>query len=151
MAKKQRKLMWPVLAIVAILAGGFALLPTRRGVAAEKAGAAVPSSPASPGLDQNMSRLIGLASAPPLQGNGYVHRRTIIIDYSKVPLSEQSNFPVLISGAYPYLATVGNGGNVQNASGFDVIFTTDQGCNNKLTHEVEKYDAGTGAVSYWVK
>src|SRR5205085_7558582 len=61
------------------------------------------------------------------------------------------NFPVLISGTYSYLATVSNGGNVQNANGYDVIFTSDCGCATKLNHEVETYNAATGAVNYWVR
>src|SRR5262249_49667263 len=85
------------------------------------------------------------------QGNGYTYRRTITIDHTKVPNTDQSNFPVLISGTYSFLKTVGNGGNVQNANGYDVIFTLDSTCGTKLNHEVETYNASTGAVNYWVK
>ena len=90
------------------------------------------------------------APAPP-QGSGYAYRRTITIDHTKVPNTDQSNFPLLISGTYTYLATVSNGGNVQNANGYDVIFTSDTGCATKLDHEVDTYNATTGAVNYWVR
>src|SRR5690242_3758617 len=89
--------------------------------------------------------------APPPQGAGYAYRRTITIDHTKVPNTDQSNFPVLISGTYSYLATVANGGNVQNANGYDVIFTSDTGCASKLDHEVETYTPTNGAVNYWVR
>src|SRR5207245_1869604 len=69
----------------------------------------------------------------------------------KVPNSDQSNFPVLISGSYSYLATTANGGNLQNSNGYDVIFTSDTGCSTRLNHEVETYSANSGAVNYWVK
>src|SRR5208282_6682714 len=57
--------------------------------------------------------------------NGYTYQRTITINYSQVPNTNQTNFPVLISGTYSYLATTGNGGNVTNANGYDIIFTSD--------------------------
>ena len=84
-------------------------------------------------------------------GNGYTYSRSITIYHAKVSNTDQSNFPVLISGTYSYLATTANGGNVQNSNGYDVIFTSDAGCANKLNHEVETYSATTGAVNYWVK
>jgi hypothetical protein len=61
------------------------------------------------------------------QGGGYAYRRTITIDHTKAPNTNQSNFAVLISGTYSYLGTVSTGGNVQNANGYDVIFTSDTG------------------------
>ena len=89
---------------------------------------------------------------PPLpQGNGYTYSRSITINHAQVPNTDQSNFPLLISGTYSYLKTVANGGYVQNSNGYDVIFTSDSGCATKLNHEVETYSATTGAVNYWVK
>src|SRR3989442_2718569 len=73
------------------------------------------------------------------------------IDHTRVPNIDQSNFPALVSGTYSYLATTANGGNLRNANGYDVIFTSDTGCANKLNDEVETYKRGTGAVNYWVK
>ncbi len=96
-------------------------------------------------------QLLVTADAPPPAPNGYAYQRTLTIDHSKVPNTDQSNFPVLISGTYSYLATTAHGGNVQNANGYDVIFTSDSGCASKLNHEVESYNATSGAVNYWVK
>lgn len=84
------------------------------------------------------------------QGNGYTYRRTITLDHTKVPNTDQSNFPVLISGSYSYLATVPNGGSVQNVNGYDVIFTSDSTCSTPLNHDVEAYTT-SGVVNYWVK
>jgi hypothetical protein len=83
--------------------------------------------------------------------NGYACRRTITIDHGKVPNSDQANFPVLLSGTYPYLATTINGGNVTSSKGYDVIFTSDAAGGSTLAFEQESYSASTGAVNYWVK
>jgi hypothetical protein len=80
----------------------------------------------------------------------YTYRRSVTIDHTKVP-TNQSNFPLLISGTFPYLAGVANGGNVQNSNGYDIVFTSDAECATKLDFEVETYNASTGAVNYWVK
>lgn len=98
-------------------------------------------------------QLLVTADAPAAAAatNGYAYRRTITVDHSKVPNTDRSDFPMLISGTYSYLATTANGGQVQNANGYDVIFTSDSGCTGKLNHEVETYNASSGAVNYWVK
>jgi RHS repeat-associated protein len=96
-------------------------------------------------------QLLVTVDAPAPSPSGYAYRRAITIDHTKVPNTDQSNFPVLISGTYSYLATVANGGNVQNANGYDVIVTSDTTCATKLSHEVETYNGATGAVNYWVK
>src|SRR5215813_10993054 len=96
-----------------------------------------------------LSTTLAALAAP--QGSSYTYRRSITIDHTKVPNTDQTNFPMLISGTYSYLATTANGGNVQNANGYDVIFASDTGCATKLDHEVETYTATTGAVNYWVR
>src|SRR5579883_1975125 len=77
--------------------------------------------------------------------------RTVTIDHTKVPNTDQSNFPMLFSGTYPYLATVANGGNVQNANGYDIYFSSDAAGTNKLNFERESYNASTGQVIFWVQ
>src|ERR1700694_1577123 len=81
----------------------------------------------------------------------YSYTRAIIIDHNKVPNTDQNNFPVLVSGIYSYLATVANGGKVQNSSGYDIILTSDVAGSTKLDHEIESYNATTGALSFWVR
>lgn len=83
--------------------------------------------------------------------NGYARRRTITIDHTKVPNTDQTNFPVLVSGTYPYLATTANGGNVTSPNGYDIIFTPDAAGTSTLAFEREIYNPGTGAATFWVK
>jgi hypothetical protein len=81
----------------------------------------------------------------------FSYYRTITIDKTKVPNTNQTNFPVLVSGTYTYLKTVGNGGSVQNANGYDVGFYSDSALTTKLKWQTQKYTASTGEVVYWVK
>jgi hypothetical protein len=83
--------------------------------------------------------------------NGYSYSRAITISHTKVPNTDQTNFPVLISGTYSYLATKGNGGNVTSANGYDIIFTADAAGTTPLAFEQDSYSASTGAINYWVK
>ncbi len=69
----------------------------------------------------------------------------------QVPNADETDFPVLISGAYSYLATTSNGGQVTSANGFDIIFTSDSAGTNPLPYERESYNSATGAVSFWVQ
>ena len=84
-------------------------------------------------------------------GQSYTYRRAITIDHTKVPNTDQNSFPVLVSGTYSYLASIANGGKVQSSSGYDIIFTSDASGNTKLDHEIESYNATTGAVNFWVR
>ena len=83
--------------------------------------------------------------------NGYAFRRAITIDHTKISNTDQTNFPVLFSGTYSFLASTANGGDVTSASGFDIIFTSDSAGNTPLAFEQESYAPTTGAVNYWVK
>src|SRR3990167_6482029 len=84
--------------------------------------------------------------------NGYTYRRTLTVDNTKVSgTGDLTNFPILFSGTYTYLKTTGNGGNVQSATGLDIIFTSDANGSIQLAHEQESYGATTGAVNYWVR
>lgn len=84
--------------------------------------------------------------------NGYTYRRSIAVDNTKVSgTGDLTDYPVLIKGTYAYLATTANGGGVENASGYDVIFTSDSAGSTQLKHEVERWINTTGEVIYWVK
>ena len=113
-------------------------------------------------MNKNLARLILFAASVlgllvPMSAraqswsNGYAFRRPITIDHTKVPNTDQTNFPVLISGTYSYLATTANGGDVTNANGYDIIFASDAAGTNALPFERESYSASTGAVCFWVK
>jgi RHS repeat-associated protein len=83
--------------------------------------------------------------------DGYTVGRVVVINHLKVPNTDQSDFPVLISGTYLFLATVAHGGSVQSSNGYDIIFTSDSAGQNKLDHEIESYDPVTGTVNLWVR
>lgn len=83
--------------------------------------------------------------------DGCLYRRAITIDHTKVPNTDQANFPVLISATYSYLATTANGGNVTNTNGYDILFTSDADGLNPIPFERETYNPSTGAINYWVQ
>jgi len=95
--------------------------------------------------DLSLTTFFGGSSTPAF------FRGSITIDHTKVPNTDQTNFPVLVSGTYSFFKTVANGGMVQNANGFDIEFYSDAGLTTKLKWETEKYSATTGNVDYWVK
>ncbi len=84
-------------------------------------------------------------------GNGYQYRQTIVLGHANVPNTDQTDFPVLISGVYSYLATVSNSGLVQSPSGYDIIFSQDPEGATLLNHEIDSYDPVTGTASFWVR
>ncbi len=83
--------------------------------------------------------------------NGYQYRRTVVLAHSNVPNTDQTDFPVLVSGVYSYLATISNGGLVQSANGYDIIFSLDPEGASKLDHEIDSYDSVTGTASFWIR
>lgn len=91
------------------------------------------------------------AYASPGWEAGYSYRKKIVIDHTKVSGSTALvNFPVLINIASDNdLRTVANAGDVQNASGYDIMFTSSDGTTNRY-HEIEKYTASTGEYVAWV-
>lgn len=83
--------------------------------------------------------------------NGYGFRRAIIIDHSKIPNTDQTNFPFLFSTTDPVFASVANGGHVNSSSGYDIIFSTDPYGLTKLDHELDQYNPATGQLVAWVR
>jgi len=88
----------------------------------------------------------------------FTYSRTITIDHTKCgSTTDTSNFPVLISGTYSYLATTPTG-NIQNtvtSNGItipaDLGFYSDAGLTTKLAWEVAAYTASSGLIEAWVK
>ncbi len=68
-------------------------------------------------------------------GAGYQYVRTLTIDGTQLT-GDLTNFPVLFSAAVPSLALSTNGGHVQNANGYDILFTSDAAGTQKLSWEV---------------
>src|ERR1039458_91361 len=71
--------------------------------------------------------------------SGYGYVRAITIDHTKIPNTDQTNFPFLFSVTDPLLATTANGGHVTNPNGYDIIFTSDAAGQNPLNYEMEEY------------
>jgi len=83
--------------------------------------------------------------------SGYDFNKLITIDNTKVAgTANHTNFPVLISFTDADLKTTGNGGDVTNANGYDIAFTSSDGIT-QLDHQIEKYDATTGEYVAWVR
>ena len=69
-------------------------------------------------------------------GRHFGYRRAITIYDAMTPAgcpSSLSDFPVLVSYTDATLKTVANGGHVQNASGYDIIFRAADGVTNSTT------------------
>ncbi len=81
----------------------------------------------------------------------YGYQRLLTLAHSQVAGSDQTNFPVLIQGVYPSLATVAHGGHVQSVNGYDIAFSSDSAASHLLNWEVESYNPSTGALSAWVQ
>lgn len=85
------------------------------------------------------------------QPAGYSYGKQILVQASQVSgTSNLTNFTVLVSLIDPNLRTVSNGGHVQNANGYDIIFTLGD-CITQLNHQIEQYDPLTGKYIAWVR
>lgn len=80
--------------------------------------------------------------------NGYAFRRRFHIPANRFSASH-GTFPLLIDETLDTCRTVANGGNVQNASGWDIRFEDVSGV--KLAHDLERYVASTGEIVAWVQ
>jgi hypothetical protein len=87
----------------------------------------------------------------------FANSAKITIDHTKVPNTDQTNFPVLIRGTYagggtdPDLRSTGNGGRVASASGYDIYFYSDAALTTRLAAERVVWNASTGEFEAWVK
>jgi hypothetical protein len=85
-------------------------------------------------------------------GGSFAHWRSITVDNAKVPNTDQTDFPVAIFSTVADLKTTGNGGDVTDAEGDDIVFFTNSDCSTgQLKFERESYDPATGAIVYFVK
>lgn len=83
--------------------------------------------------------------------NGYSYYREIVVDNTKVIGSaNHSNFTIVVSGVYSYLADTSNSGLVENPSGnLDIRFELAGG--TKLSHAIIEWVNTTGKVVFAVK
>src|SRR5208283_4824361 len=90
-------------------------------------------------------------SPPQCGSSGYSFQRAIAIDHTKVPNTDQVNFPFLFNTTDPAFATTANGGHVTSSTGNDIFFSTDPNGLTKLDHELEEYNPVTGQVVAWIR
>lgn len=86
--------------------------------------------------------------------SGYSGQSLVVQNSAQVAGGEQLDFPMLISGTYPYLATVANGGQIHNVDGSgrptDLTFSLDAAGHDLTAWEIESYNPVTGAIIAWV-
>ena len=86
----------------------------------------------------------------PFSGFGYAYRRTITIDDSQIPGSQNlENYPLMVNTSQLELRHTTSGGNVENINGYDIAFVDDNG--NKLDHQLESYSPTGGQIIAWVR
>lgn len=82
----------------------------------------------------------------------FLYSRSVTVGGAVVSSGPHTDFRMLVSGTYSYLATEANGGKVKNASGYDIGFYSNANCSTgKLAWKTISYNATTGAVIYKVK
>lgn len=80
------------------------------------------------------------------------HFRLISVPSSSVSGgSDLSDFPMTFQGTYSYLATVANGGKVQNSSGYDILYALDSLGVTLCKWENEIYDPTTGKITSHIR
>ena len=90
-------------------------------------------------------------TAPQCATNGYSYARAITIDPTRVPNTDQTNFPFLFSKTDTLFESVSNGGHVTSQNGYDIVFTSDPAGLNVLPFEQDSYNPSTGQVNYWIQ
>jgi hypothetical protein len=80
------------------------------------------------------------------------YRAITVTSDTNIASGTQPNFPMLVNiPSSSYLQLIGTGGKVNNASGYDIIFSSSNSCGSPLSFEREKYNATTGQLVAWVK
>jgi concanavalin A-like lectin/glucanase superfamily protein len=82
--------------------------------------------------------------------SSFSFRRSDTIDHTKCGTSDSTSFTSQVFITNNSFKTVAHGGNVQNASGFDINFFSDIGLTSLLKWEMEFYDPVNGVVLAWV-
>jgi hypothetical protein len=79
--------------------------------------------------------------------------RAITIDHTKVPNTDQTDFPVAVAGTLASLKTIANGGRCTLIGGVypDIAFYSDSGLTTALKFERTLYTASSGAHAFYVK
>ena len=83
---------------------------------------------------------------------GYSYYKKLSTQESQISVNTNSlvGFPVLVRITDADLKSASNGGKVQSARGYDIIFTSADG-NTLIPFQMEKYDSLSGEFIAWVK
>lgn len=81
----------------------------------------------------------------------YAYKRRITIDHTKCGSGNSTDFPLCFAGTFTWLKTAANGGDLANASGYDLNFYSDEALTTPLKYERELHVLTTGQVVLWVK
>lgn len=80
----------------------------------------------------------------------FSYKRSITIDHTKCGVADSANFTVYVSITDNTFKLIAGGGHVTDASGFDIIFTSDSAGTTKVPWEIESYDGTNGILKAWV-
>jgi len=82
---------------------------------------------------------------------GYQFYKTLTVQAGQVT-GTLTSFPMMVQGTYSYLAGTGHGGQVTNANGYDIIFssTSNPDGSGIIPFERVSYNSTTGAVVFFV-
>ena len=80
----------------------------------------------------------------------YGYERSIVIDHTKIPSSDQPDFPFYFAVTDPLLASTSNGGHMASSNGYDIEFSSDPSGQQILSYELEQYNPATGQIVAWV-
>ncbi|MBE0666400.1 MAG: DUF2341 domain-containing protein, partial [Bacteroidales bacterium] len=95
--------------------------------------------------------VVGEATVSAQWMDGYVYRKKLTIRADVIPDGPAlKDFPVLVDITNIHLRLCTNGGMVNNSSGYDIVFTSNDG-TTLLFHEMEKYDPVTGRTIAWIR
>jgi hypothetical protein len=89
--------------------------------------------------------------AGPGVAGGFLHSRSLTISHSQCGASDSLNFPVLVSISDTTFKTAPNGGHIQNANGYDIVFAADAAGVTQYPWEIESYNGTTGVLVAWVQ
>lgn len=87
----------------------------------------------------------------------FAFKKRLTLSAGQSGTADSQNWPLTIGlgvgqqSADPDLKTVGNGGSVQSANGYDIAYFSDSLLNNRLAAERVFYDASTGRLEAHVK
>jgi len=93
----------------------------------------------------------GLTAKVNADGYQYYRPITVTSDTNIAP-GTITNFPMLFSGTYDWLAATSLSANglLQNENGYDHIYSTSTDCLSPLKYQNVSYTASTGAITDWV-